>query len=218
MKTSIAKILVLAGSLLTGLMLTGQEPASPAAQETVSVANPASSQQVEAPAPAKLEAPAPAARKVEWKSDEARRRLGQGAAVDTARPEDSKSKAQRDGPPAWRLGVAFVVMIILFYGLYLFLKKYGRKLSGEETTGLKLVSRLRLDSRNSLALVQFHEEELLVSVNAAGGVQLLSKCAQIELAEDEGNAGKVDVNDSLSQEEDAIFDSHGIKTVKDGLI
>ena len=231
MNTTTKKTLVLAASLLTGVLLMGQNPAVEPAQETVSVENPVKAQ-VDAPVKvpvqvdpqAKVPAQAPA-HKIEWKSEEAKRRLS-GQAAEPSHPEDAKSKASKDGPPAWRLAVAFAVMALLLYGLYLFLKKFGKKITGQETTGLKLISKLRLDSRNNLVLVQFHEEELLISVNSSGGVQLLSKCAQIELAEAEANAGKVEENDLPMDGEAEIYNSFGsqklsgdvIKTVKDGLI
>lgn len=233
MKTTFKKTAVVAGALLAGLLLMGQEPASETvSQDFVSVSNPVKQPHVEAASKASaLSGPAASARKVEWRSDEAKRRLaGQGgvAAAEPSRLADSKAPAQKDEPSSWRLIVAFAVMAIALYGLYFFLKKFGRKISGEETASLKMLSRLRLDSRNSLALVQFHEEELLVAVNSAGGVQLLSKCAQIEIAEAEGNSGKVGEHDAALEAEDAIFDSFGetkassavsgIRTVKDGLL
>ncbi len=221
MNAKTKKTIALAVSLLAGSLLYGQDAAAEAAQETVSIANPVKASVEAAPA-AKPQAPA---HKFEWKSEEAKKRLAGGQGADAARPEEPKAAAQKDGPPAWRLLVAFAVMGVLLYGLYLFLKKFGKKISGEEASGLKIVSKLRLDSRNSLALVQFHEEELLLSVNSAGGVQLLSKQAQIELAEAEGNAGKVVENDFDEEDPAVIFkgfggakiSTDGVKTVKDGL-
>lgn len=231
MKNSIYTTLALACALSAGSLLYGQDAAVEAQQETVSIADPASKPQV--PAPQQVQAveatPSPAASsKIEWKSDEAKRRMasaGQGAASGRAE-ESQKITVQKDGPPPWRLLVAFVVMGLLLYGLYLFLKKFGKRISGEESSDLKVLSKLRLDSRNSLALIRFHEEELLLSVNAGGGVQLLSKQSQIEMLDAEGSSGKVEENDLDEETPAVIFNglkgskesADGIRTVKDGLL
>ncbi len=147
--------------------------------------------------------------KMEWKSDEAKRRLS-GSAQGAAPSLPARKAGPTEGPAAWRLLVAFGVMALLIYGLYLFLKKFGRKLKGDEGEGLKLVSSLKVDSRNSLALIRFHEEELLLAVNSSGGVQLLSKCAQIDLAEAEAGAG-------LGGADEGYDFGEGVKTAKEGL-
>ena len=126
-----------------------------------------------------------------------------------------------------RLLVAFAIMGLLLYGLYYFLKRFGKKITGQEGANLKVLSKVRIDSRNSIALIQFHEEELLLSVNSAGGMRLLTKCAQIDLAEAEANDSEVEENSTveLPAVKPSFFNlfggikgsSAGIKTVKDAI-
>ena len=233
MKTIIQKTIVLGLLILAAFALVAQDAASEPSQETVSVSNPLKPQAEAAakaavqaePQAATSQAAAASAHKIEWKSEEAKRRMS-GQAAEATHGDAPRSMAQKDGPPAWRLAVAFVVMAVLLYGLYLFLKRFGKKITGQESGSLKIVSKIRIDSRNTLALIQFHEEELVLAVNSAGGIQLLTKCAQIDLAESESNSGLVDENDASDMEPGAVFNSlgslkgssSGIKTVKDELI
>ena len=219
MKTTKLKIAISA-LLLSGMALFVSEAADASAETSVSVDNPAKAVVREDAAAHAKGAAAKASGsdyKFEWKTEEGRKRmlgLSSSSSADSQRAEQKKALAPYEGPSSFRLIVAFVIMAVLLYGLYLFLKRFGKSISGQETYSLKLRSKLKLDSRNSLAVVQFHEDELLIAINANGGLQLLSKCSQIELAEAEANAGTVEESDSavaapaeLSEEEASLFRS-----------
>jgi len=201
MNTNITRTFIFAAALLAAPLLQGQ------------IAEAAPSQK--APEPQAVAAAHPQTQKLEWKSEEAKKRLS-GQPVEKAAVGKAIAPRSSDGPSALRLIVAFVIMGGLLYGLYVFLRRFGKKISGQETSGVKVISFLKIDSRNRLAVVQFHEEELLLSINSNGGISLLSKCSQIELAEAEGNAGRLD--DGIPDTDGELdFASSVVKTVKEGL-
>jgi flagellar biogenesis protein FliO len=82
------------------------------------------------------------------------------------------------------LGLLFVIgCLFLFFFL---LKKYGSRFTGMNTgTGLRVIQRIQLDSKNSVVLVGLHEEELLLGINNTSGINLLTKVARIDIDPDE---------------------------------
>lgn len=184
---------------LGGAALFSQEEASPSDAvvrvQSPEEAKPAGAAAVVNAVPAAAEKPA--APKRAWKSEEALKRLpGHVAATGEGASGGGRGgEAVSAAPPAWRLLLAFVVMAVLLFGLYKFLKKYGRRMTGQEAGSLKVLSRVSLDGKNSLVLVKFYEEELLLGVNSSGGVGLVAKCSQLDIAEAEDAAGKVAESD-----------------------
>ncbi len=203
----------MSGALAAALFAYGQEPSSNEArqaQDTVLVGAPAKDASVER----KAQEP----QKIVWKSEEAKRRNSAHPSVEPeakASPVDggqaravSVGSAVPGGPSAMRLILAFAIMGLLLYGLYYVLKKYGKQIGVKSSSSdLKVLSKTKIDSKNSLALVQFHEDQLLLGVNSSGGLTLLANHKQIELVQDELSSGKVAESDRHEDEESDLFDS-----------
>ncbi len=96
---------------------------------------------------------------------------------------------EESGPGLGRLIVGLAAMGLLIWGLYMVLKKYGNKMTGQtDDSKLKILKRIIVDQKNSIVLVKCYEDEILLGVNSAGGVTLLNKYKQIDIAEDESTS------------------------------
>jgi len=212
MKNAMKKLLLMSGALAAALVAYSQEQSGEPkqSQETLQVAAPLK----DARQAQSVEGKAVEPQKFAWKSEEAKKRL---ATHSGAAPEASAESLQahvqtasggvKEGPSTTRLLIAFIIMAVLLLGLYLYLKKFGKTISGQGHADFKILGKLKIDSKNGLAVVQFHEDELLLGVNASGGLTLLANHKQIEAVQDEVAAGKVDENDSEGSGESGISDS-----------
>jgi len=108
-----------------------------------------------------------------------------------------------DGPTAggkplvnmWKLSFSSLLVLLLLVGFLYILKRLTAKYAGIKNDDvIRVVSRVQVDTKNSLMMVRVYEDELLVSVGH-NGIQLLSRFNQIEneddlIAEEKANAEK----------------------------
>lgn len=87
------------------------------------------------------------------------------------------------GVPLWRITITFTVLIGLIVLVLYLIKKLGKRFGGIDFgSKIKLVSRLQLDQKNSVALVRIYEQELLLGVSNEN-VRLLTKFSSIDNGE-----------------------------------
>jgi len=116
---------------------------------------------------------------------------------------DTPELKSGDGPTAggkplvnmWKLSFSSLLVLLLLVGFLYILKKLTAKYAGIKNDDvIRVVSRVQVDTKNSLMMVRVYEDELLVSVGH-NGIQLLSRFNQIEneddlIAEEKANAEK----------------------------
>lgn len=84
----------------------------------------------------------------------------------------------------WKLSLSCFLVLSLLVGFLYILKKFTAKYAGIKNDDvIRVVSRVPVDTKNSLMMVRVYEDELLVSVGQ-NGIQLLSRFNQIENEDD----------------------------------
>lgn len=110
-----------------------------------------------------------------------------------------KKEVMSLGISPYKMLMALIIMAGVLGGFFYFLKKIGHRFTGSDTgSGLKVKSRLQLDTKNAVVLVKVYEEELVLGVGS-NGVNLLSKLAPINYEDEEEN----DVDAEIVEENDS---------------
>ena len=120
---------------------------------------------------------------------EPKKLFGPGMKKEDSKKEDSGIKIS-----LFRYVISIIVVIILIGGTFYALKKVSNKIQGKGYGSLMVNQRLQLDAKNSLYLVQVHEEEVLIAVGPRGS-KVLSKYDALETA---ANDDEDDDQDSLT--------------------
>lgn len=86
----------------------------------------------------------------------------------------------------WTLQYFLVMLMLagLFTALWVGLKLLNRRLSGHGYGSMEVIQRLALDGKNSVVLMRWHDDELLLGVGPQG-VQLLDRAARLDDIDEE---------------------------------